>query len=111
MTAETLISGFPMAYFFALTLGALLALLACCRIAELEKAEISRSPPRRRAQGRLRGKPTPGPSVRRMAPEVSGVSGGSGWAGQERAEGDLQDSSGAAPGAADRGRQGDERRT
>ena len=41
MTAETLISGFPMAYLFALTLGALLALLACCRIAELEKAEIS----------------------------------------------------------------------
>lgn len=43
MTAETLISGFPMAYLFALTLGALLALLACCRIAELEKAEISAS--------------------------------------------------------------------
>ena len=33
---------FPMACLFALTLGAFLALLACCRIAELEKAE---SPP------------------------------------------------------------------
>lgn len=62
MTAGTLISGFPiaclfagllavgaflallarefpMACLFALTLGAFLALLACCRIAELERAE------------------------------------------------------------------------
>lgn len=39
MIVETLISGFPIACLFALTLGAFLALLACCRIAELEKAE------------------------------------------------------------------------
>ena len=85
MTAEALISGFPiaclfagllavgaflallarefqMARLFALTLGAFLALLACCRIAELEEAE---------------SQPAAAPSVRRMAPEASGASGGS----------------------------------
>ena len=87
MSAETLISDFPiaclfagllavgaflallarefqMAHLFALTLGAFLALLACCRIAELEKAA---------------GQPTPAPSVKGMALEASGASGGSGW--------------------------------
>ena len=85
MTAEALISDYPiaclfagllavgallallarefqMARLFALTLGAFLALLACCRIAELEEAE---------------SQPAAAPSVRRMAPEASGASGGS----------------------------------
>lgn len=71
MTAETLISGFPiaclfagllavgallallareflMARLFALALGAFLALLACCRIAELEKAGSPPSAPAER---------------------------------------------------------------
>lgn len=83
MTAEALISGspiaclfagllavgallallareFPMARLFALTLGAFLALLACCRIAELEKAE---SPPSASTA-------CPGQAVKGMAPEV-----------------------------------------
>ena len=55
---------FQMACLFALTLGAFLALLACCRIAELEKAE---------------SQPATAPSVKGMAPEASGASGGSGW--------------------------------
>ena len=59
---------FQMACLFALTLGAFLALLACCRIAELEEAE---------------SQPATAPSVKGMAPEASGASGGSGWAGQE----------------------------
>ena len=91
MTAEALISDYPIACLFAgllavgailallarefqiaclfaLTLGAFLALLACCRIVELEKAE---------------SQPAAAPSVKGMAPEASGASGGSGWAGQE----------------------------
>ena len=87
MTAEALISDYPiaclfagllavgailallarefqMARLFALTLGAFLALLACCRIAELEKAG---------------SQPAAAPSVKGMAPEASGASGGSGW--------------------------------
>ena len=60
MTAEALISGSPIACLFA---G-----LACCRIAELEEAE---------------SQPATAPSVKGMAPEASGASGGSGWAGQE----------------------------
>lgn len=104
MTAETLISGFPiaclfagllavgailallareflMARLFALTLGAFLALLACCRIAELEKAG---SPPSASTacQERAAGEAVPAPSVRRMAPEV-GRPGEADGAGQE----------------------------
>ena len=66
MSAETLISDFPIACLFAglLAVGAFLALLACCRIAELEKAG---------------SQPAAAPSVKGMAPEASGASGGSGW--------------------------------
>lgn len=66
MTAEALISGSPIACLFAglLAVGAFLALLVCCRIAELEKAE---------------SQPATAPSVKGMAPEASGASGGSGW--------------------------------
>lgn len=66
MTAGTLISDYPIACLFAglLAVSAFLAMLACCRIAELERAA---------------GQPATAPSVKGMAPEASEASGGSGW--------------------------------